>query len=75
MPEPEVPMPPGQPSRAALRLAGTIVEELFKNAEGKKADRLVMVSPDGEDLGRWSKGAARSFVAQIIDRARGLPPG
>lgn len=69
MPETELPMPPGQPGRRALRLAGVIAEELFRNADGARADRLVLLSSDGENLGRWDKTALRAFVATLIDQA------
>ncbi len=73
MPEPEVPAPHGQPSRKALRLAGVLAEELFQNAEGEKAHRLVLLSADGEELGRWDRTALRAFAATLIDRGAGAP--
>lgn len=46
--------------------AAAIVRELFTNDAGESADRLVLTSGDGNDLGGWS--------ARVVnDRVRAIP--
>jgi hypothetical protein len=40
-----------------------IVDDLFVNGNGDKAERLVLTSSDGRNLGGWSKDAV---VARIL---------
>lgn len=48
--------------RCALRL--------FQNSEGETANRLMLVGPNGRDLGGWGIGPLMTVVAEEIERAR-----
>jgi hypothetical protein len=52
----------------AERLAQAIIEDLFTNGVGEKAERLKLEGPRGNDLGGWGKIAARKRVATIIEQ-------
>ena len=39
-----------------------LVDELFVNGMGREADRLVLTTKEGGDLGGWCKGAVRDRI-------------
>lgn len=39
-----------------------ILDYLFTNGMGQKADRLVLVDANGRDLGGWCRGAVRDVL-------------
>lgn len=39
-----------------------LVEKLFRNAFGEQADRLVLMTADGKDLGGWCKKAIKDRI-------------
>ncbi len=59
-----------QPSEAAMKQAEPIVGYLFVNGAGSKAERLVLTSADGRDLGGWGKPAVLDCIARALDAAR-----
>lgn len=45
-----------------------LLARLFTNGSGDEADRLVLMSKDGRDLGGWCKGAVRdAIIDHMID--------
>jgi len=58
-------------ARKALEIATAIVEDIFTNGAGEKADRLVMVLElEGgrrRDLGGWSRVAIQDRVARLLE--------
>lgn len=57
-------------SEATSELAAKIAEDLFTNGVNEKADRLVLTSEDGRDLGGWSKSAATQRIHDLLEEAR-----
>ena len=53
----------------ANRATNAIIEHLFVNGEGKQADRLVLTSIAGHDLGGYSKDALIARIREIIQQA------
>lgn len=51
---------------AATKIALAVVDRLFKNGAGDRAERLVLESPDGRNLGGWCRGAVRDVIAAAI---------
>lgn len=47
-------------------LADRIVADLFRNGAGQEADRLVLTSKDGRDLGGWSRGPVRDVILREL---------
>lgn len=58
------------PTARSRALAREAVEYLFVNGAGSKAERLVLTSKDGRDLGGWGKPAVLDRIALAIDAAR-----
>jgi len=54
----------------AQRIAAQIAEDLFVNGMGEVADRLVLTSKEGRDLGGWGRLAVVDRIADGILRAR-----
>lgn len=52
------------------KLADEIIKELFTNGNGKKAARLVLMSPDGQNLGGWSELGVRCAIKRAQHRMR-----
>ena len=52
-----------------LRAAHIAAGKLFKNGSGKIADRLVLVTNDGHDLGGWCFTAVREEIEAAIREA------
>lgn len=52
--------------RAANRATNAIIDELFVNGIGEEADRLVLTSKDGRDLGGLCKDAVIDRVRKVI---------
>lgn len=48
------------------RLADRIVERLFTNAFGDRADRIAMRQSNGTDLGGWNRRASRAQIIEAI---------
>ena len=48
------------------RIAQAIVEELFCNGSGERADRLVLMTREGRDLGGWGQGPVRDVIARVV---------
>lgn len=44
-----------------------IIEYLFTNSAGQKADRLVLTTKDGKDLGGWSQAAVKAYLLKILE--------
>jgi len=44
-----------------------IVKRLFLNSEGVEADRLVLFTIDGKDLGGWCKGSVEDLIRDELD--------
>ena len=55
----------------ANKLADEIVEYLFVNGIGSKAQRLVLELEDGKDGGGWCKAAVRDVVVRVIQKWMG----
>jgi hypothetical protein len=47
-------------------LIDSIVEELFVNGNGDRAQRLVLMSADGHALGGWSEAGLRNALERAI---------
>jgi hypothetical protein len=52
----------------ANKLAQTIVDDLYTNGQGDEADRLVLMSKAGQDLGGWGKLPLYHRLAQLLER-------
>ena len=52
--------------RLAEVVAAQIADRLFVNGDGKKAQRLMLISPNGKDLGGWCKQAAIDQILQVL---------
>jgi hypothetical protein len=50
-----------------LQVAQWIADYLFVNGQGQEADRLVLTTKEGKDLGGWCK---RAVVDRIVDNLR-----
>lgn len=50
----------------ANKLANEIIDELFQNGFKEQAERLVLMSPNGKDLGGWGKEAVQSLIRKIL---------
>ena len=50
-------------------VAKELAEILFTTATNGKADRLVLMSKDGRDLGGWADWAVRVHVVRVIRSA------
>ena len=52
-----------------------LIDALFTNGEGAKAERLMLVSKDGRDLGGWGRTAVelilRDYLAAILAQEGG----
>lgn len=53
----------------AIVIANEIVEKLFINGTGQKAQRLVLELENGKGGGGWSKGPVRDVIATYITKA------
>jgi hypothetical protein len=49
------------------QIANEIVEQLFTNGFGNVAERLVMLSANGRNLGGWSQDAVRDQVLKVLE--------
>jgi hypothetical protein len=49
------------------KVADKIVETLFTNGAGQKADRLVLELPGSKDGGGWCRAAARDRIVKILE--------
>lgn len=49
-------------------LAEQIASDLFTNGEGNRAERLVMLSKDGHDLGGWCYASVVERVCEALTR-------
>lgn len=56
---------------SARCLVEKIVEDLFTNGFGQKAERLVLTSVDGRDLGGWCRGAMRDRILDGLNAEAG----
>lgn len=45
-----------------------LVDRLFTSVTGEKAARLVLVSPDGRDLGFWWRDAVEKQIIEELER-------
>ena len=52
-------------------LATAIADDVFQNAYGAVARRLVLKLPDGSDGGAWSKQSFIEWVARRIEKCCG----
>jgi hypothetical protein len=57
-------------SEARIVSAATeCVNQLFINGQGQRAERLVLTSQDGRDLGGWGRGPVIDHVVEAIEAA------
>jgi len=49
-----------------LQLATAIADELFTNGQGQRAERLVLTSRFGSDLGGWCQRAVIDVIARQL---------
>lgn len=56
---------------SSARLAEMIVDDLFSNACGEKAERLVLELRGGKDGGGWCRSAARGRIEDILKAVDG----
>lgn len=49
-----------------LELVNAIVEDLFRNGDGREAARLVLTSREGGDLGGWNRIAVTDRIVRAI---------
>jgi hypothetical protein len=54
-------------SPRALRLAEAIADELFRDPEGERGDRLMLITREGEDLACWNRSAVGALITTILD--------
>ena len=54
-------------SEATSELAAQIAEDLFTNGANEQADRLVLTSKDGRDLGGWSESALAHHIHDLLE--------
>jgi hypothetical protein len=54
--------------KTAKRIATLIVDDLFQNGTGDKAERLVLTinGPPKRDLGGWSRGPMIDRIADML---------
>lgn len=52
-----------------VQIAERIVKELFINGQGSKADRLVLTTSDGRDLGGWCERAVVDVIVNGLKEA------
>jgi len=57
-----------------LQTAQWIAESLFVNGQGEQADRLVLTSADGKDLGGWCRRAVVDQIMKTLDEVRQVDP-
>lgn len=50
--------------------AKELLDQLFVNGFGQEAERLVLMSADGKDLGGWCKQAVLDTVESVFQRER-----
>lgn len=48
-------------------LAERIAHEIFVNGSGEEADRLVLTSRAGRDLGGWCKGVIADKINEVLN--------
>lgn len=53
-------------------LAARITADLFTNGAGREAERLVLTSKQGEDLGGWRRIVVRCLIERILNGERPL---
>jgi len=52
------------------QIAERIVDYLFVNGQGQQAERLVLTSCEGKNLGGWSRGPVRDIIVKAIREAK-----
>ena len=52
--------------RLANLLAAQIADRLFVNGDGEEAQRLMLLSPNGKDLGGFCKRAAIDQIMRVL---------
>lgn len=50
------------------------LDYLFANGSGQKAERLVLTSKDGRDLGGWARAAMRDVIAKVFNAGAAAQP-
>lgn len=54
-------------SEAAMKqIAAAIVERLFTNGAGQRAERLVLTDRNGRDLGGWADKPAQDQIVRVL---------
>lgn len=53
---------------AMYKMAQLIADRLFTNGVGKRADRLVLTSKDGKDLGGWCEQAVVDEIEKALTK-------
>lgn len=51
------------------KLIKAIIDDLFTNGQGKRADRLVLTDKDGQGLGGWADFSAAARIKKIVNES------